>query len=77
MPFAATWMDRETITLSEIVTQTKRKTNLGNYTNGIIYKIETDLQTSKANLWLPKETGGEEGIDWELGIGICALRHVK
>ena len=34
--------------------------NLKNYTNEFIYKIETDSQTQKTNLWLPKgrEWGG-------------------
>ena len=30
-------------------------------TNGLIYKIETDPQTPKLNLWLPKGKGGGEG----------------
>ena len=30
-------------------------------TNELIYKTETDSQTSKTNLWLPKGKGGEEG----------------
>ena len=29
-----------------------------NDTNELIYKIETDWQTSKTNLWLPKGKGG-------------------
>ena len=31
-----------------------------NDTNELIYKIETDSQTSKTNLWLPKGKGGGE-----------------
>ena len=30
-------------------------------TNEFIYKTETDSQTLKTNLWLPKGKGGEEG----------------
>ena len=30
-------------------------------TNELIYKTETDLQTSKTNLWLPKGKGGGGG----------------
>ena len=33
--------------------------NLKNNTNEFTYKIETDSQTQKTNLWLPK--GKEEG----------------
>ena len=32
--------------------------NLKYDTNELIYKTETDLQTWKTNLWLPKEKGG-------------------
>ena len=31
--------------------------NLKNSTNELIYKTETDLQTYKTNLWLPKGKG--------------------
>ena len=61
MPFAATWMDLEIITLSELC---QRKTNTiwyhlhvgskRNDTNELIYKTETVLQISKTNLWSPK-----------------------
>ena len=33
-----------------------------NDTNELIYRIETDAQTSKKNLWLPKGKG-EAGIN--------------
>ena len=69
MPFVATWMDLEIIILSE-VSQTERqisydithvKSNLKNDKNELIYKIETDLQVLKTNLWLPKGKCGGEG----------------
>ena len=60
MPFATTWMDLKIIILSE-VTRTRQISyditymwNLKNDTNELIYKTETDSQTSKTNLWLPK-----------------------
>ena len=31
--------------------------------NELIYKTETDSQTSKTNLWLPKGKGGGGGIN--------------
>ena len=39
-----------------------------NDTKELIYKTETDSQTSKTNLWLPKGKGGEGGDklgDWD------------
>ena len=61
---AATWMDLETITLSEV---SQRKTNIpslicGIYTNDtkeLIHKTEIDSQTQKTNLQSPKSNGGE------------------
>ena len=65
MPFAATWMDLEIIILSEISQKEKDKYMillicgiLKNGTNELIYKIETDAQTLKTDLWLPKGKGG-------------------
>ena len=53
MPFAATWMDLEIITLSEVSQKEKDKYHIislicgifKNDTNELIYKTETDLQT--------------------------------
>ena len=60
MPYAATQMDLEI--LSEVSQTEKRQIsyditymwNLKNDTNEPIYKTETDSQTQKTNLWLPK-----------------------
>jgi len=41
---------------------------LKNDTNEFTYKTETDSQTSKANLQLPKGKGMGGGINWEFGI---------
>ena len=39
--------------------------NLKSDINELIYKTETDSQTSKTNMWLPKMTGGwGRGVDW-------------
>ena len=42
--------------------------NLKQDTNGLIYKTETDSQTQKAHLWLPKGEGDRGGVNWEFGI---------
>ena len=58
MLFAATSMDPEIIILNQrhAPYDTTYKWNLQMKfdTNEIIYKTEIDLQTQKANLWLPK-----------------------
>ena len=43
-------------------------------TNEFIYKTETDSQTQKTDLWLPKVVGG---INWEPGINIHILSIYK
>ena len=37
------------------------KKNFFNVTNELIYKTETDSQTYRMNLWLPRGRGGREG----------------
>ena len=66
MPFAATWMDLEIIILSEESQKEKQIpydiTNMWNLkydTNELIYKTQTDSQTQKTNVWLPKGKVGE------------------
>ena len=46
-------------------------------TRELIYKTETDSQTSKANLWLPKCKGEGRGMDWGFGLGICTLWYME
>ena len=47
-----------------------------NDTNELINKTETDSQTQKTNLWLPKGKGGE-GINYEVLINIYTLLYIK
>ena len=68
MPFAATWMKLEIVILSKL--DRKRQIlydiiymwYLKNNTNESIYKTETDSQTQKTNLWLPKGKGGRGNL---------------
>ena len=64
-PFSATQMDLEIITLTEV---RQRKTNIIRYCLyveskkkmihvSLFYKVETDSQTQKTNLWSPKGNG--------------------
>ena len=64
MPSAATRIDLGMITRSDTSQKEKDKHRMillicGIYTitNKLIYKTETDPQTKKANLWLPKGKG--------------------
>ena len=45
-------------------------------TNELIYKTEIELQMQKTNLWLPGDKGGG-GINWEIGIDVYTLLHIK
>ena len=51
--------------------------NLKYDTNEFIYKTETDLQTQKTNLQLPKEKEGRGGINQEFGISIYTVLYRK
>ena len=48
--------------------------NLKKNTNELNYKTETDAQTQKTNLWLPKGKGGDK---LEHGINKCTLPYIK
>ena len=50
--------------------------NLKYGTNEPIYKTETDSQTWRTNLWLPKEAGRGSGRDWEFAVSRCKLLHL-
>ena len=67
MSFAAKWIDLQITILREINQREKDKYHMislcgifkKNYTNELIYKTETDSQTQRTNLWLPKKGMGE------------------
>ena len=84
MPFVTTWMGLE-ITIPKLSKADKDKYHVmllicgisNSDTNELIYKIETDSQTQKTILWLPKGKDGGEGINWEFEIGIYTLLYLK
>ena len=62
MPLATTWVDLETVKLSELsqrellhdITYTQNILKKRNDTNELIYKTETDSHTERMNLRLPR-----------------------
>ena len=44
--------------------------------NESIYRTETESQTWRTDLWLPRGRGGS-GMDWELGVSRCKLLHLE
>ena len=40
-------------------------------------ETETDSQTQKTDLWLPREEGGGSGMDRGFGVSRCKLLHLE
>ena len=74
MSFAATQVDLEITTLSEVSQKDKSFIwrNLKYDTNDLIYETETDSQTQIGDLWLPMGRGMEKGM-----IGIFELGNTN
>ena len=51
--------------------------NLKYDTNEPIYKTETDSQTYRTDLQLPRGRGYGGGMDWEFGISRCKLLYIE
>ena len=51
--------------------------NLKYETNELIYEIETDSQTQRTDLWLPRGRWGRGGMDWEFAISRCKLLYTE
>ena len=79
MPFAATWIDLETVILGQ---KEKDKCHMISLicriydTNEFTYRTEIDSQTQKISLWLPKGKAGL-GINQEVGINYYTLLNIK
>ena len=86
MPFVAMWMDLEINILSEVSQRGKdryhmisliRERNLKYDTNEHIYKPETDSQTQKTDLWLPRGKWGWRSMGSEFGTSRCKLLYIE
>ena len=81
MPFAATWLDLEMITLSQVrnrqIYYIVYIWNLKYNTNEHIYKRETDLHTQRTDSWWPVEEGVRQGRVGSLGLAdtSCYIQH--
>ena len=51
--------------------------NLKCNANELIYETVIDSQTQRTNLWLPRERGGREGMEWEFENSRCKLLHTE
>ena len=51
--------------------------NLKCDTNELIYETETDSQTERTDLWLPRGRGSRGGMEWEFGISRCELLYIE
>ena len=74
MPFAAIWMDLETVILSDVSQREKDKYNMISFISGILkmitkelsYKTEIELQKQQTNLWLPGAKWGKDKLkNWD------------
>ena len=86
MPFAAILMHLEITILSEVSQTEKDKQQkmslicgiLKNGADELVYRTETDSQTQRAGLWLPRQKGGERdelgGWDWHMNASLVAQR---
>ena len=80
MPFAAIWMELEIVTQGKVSQKTNTIYHLyvqSKYdTNELIYETVIDSQTQRTNLWLPRERGGREGMEWEFENSRCKLLYI-
>ena len=75
MPFAATWMELEVLIPSEVRSEKERQTpyditymqTLKQGTNEPNHETETNSQTQRTDLWMPRGEGAEVGQTGNLG----------
>ena len=74
MPFAATWMELETLILSEISQKEKNKHHMISLISCIEYRAHMNLSTEKKIMDLENRLvdakGEEEGVGWFGSLGL-------
>ena len=78
MPFSATWMELETLILSEVTQKEKDKYHMISHIWNLIYSTKETFHR-KENHGLGEQTfgcqggAGGSGMDWEFGVNRCGL----
>ena len=82
--FAATWMELESLILSEVSQKEKDKFHMISHiwnliygTNGPIYRKETNSQKHGEQTCGCQGGRGGNGMDWESGVNRCKLLHLE
>ena len=74
MPFAATWMELETVILSEVSQKEKDKYHMISLISGIYYTAQMNLSTEKKLMDLQNRLvvakGEREGVGWTGKLGL-------
>jgi len=83
MPLAATWMEIETLLVSELSQKEKDKYHISLSMWSLIYSTkepnyrkETNSWTLRTDLWLPRGEGGS-GVDCEFGVSTYKLLNLE
>ena len=82
MPFPATWMDLEILTLTEVRQRKKKKSHDITFTWNLKYgtsepSIKRETCRQREQTCGCQEGGGESGTDWEFGVSKCKLLDLK
>ena len=82
MPFSATWMELETLTLSELSQKEKDKHHRLSLISGISYMAQMNLYRKETHRPGEKTCGcqggrGGSGMDWEFEVNKCKLLHLE
>ena len=68
MPFAATWMELETLILSEVIQKEKDKYHMISLISGISYKAQMNLSTEKKIMDMENRLVVAKGVGKGVGL---------